>query len=212
MPTLGARIRRVLLEKGLTQAELARLIGVKQQTISYICARESPASTSRYTGKIAEVLGVNPGWLQYGEGDRHDPVVRIEVDGEELSLRRVPIYTKEQVLAQTSSGRKTTMPVKGLMTDANVSGDAFAFEITDESMSPKFVPGDRVVIDPHMNPVPGDYVAATYTGQLIFRKFRSRNGEAFELAPLNDDWPVIGHKNARILGVMAEYRSYRKQR
>lgn len=211
MAALGSRIRQVLLDKGLTQAELARLIGVKQQTISYICAQDSPATSSRYMGKIAEVLGVNPSWLQYGEGDRYDPVVRIEVNGEELSMRRVPLYTREQLEARVS-GKRIKMPLVGLMTDAEVGGDAFAFEINDDSMAPKFLPGDRIVIDPDVQPIPGDYVAAQVAGQLVFRKYRSRTGDAFELAPLNEDWPIVGSKSAKILGVMAECRSYRKRR
>lgn len=210
MSKLGNRIREVLLDKGLSQAELARLIGVKQQTVSYICAPDSPATISRYTGKIAEALGVNPKWLQTGKGGKYDPIVRIEIDGEELCVTQVPLFTTEEVLNRNERSRK--MPIRGLMTDANVSSDAFAFEVNDESMSPKLLPGDRVVIDPKVSPVPGDYVAAQSAGKLLLRRFRSKEDGLFELVPLNEDWPVIGNKNAKILGVMTELRCYRKQK
>lgn len=41
MSTLGSRIRDVLEQKGMSQAELARLVGVKQQTIHYLCHPKS---------------------------------------------------------------------------------------------------------------------------------------------------------------------------
>jgi transcriptional regulator with XRE-family HTH domain len=68
--TLGSRIKQVLSEREMSQAELARLVGVKQQTISYICSHEGGAGTSRYAMKIADVLGVNPLWLQSGKGGK----------------------------------------------------------------------------------------------------------------------------------------------
>jgi len=209
---LGARIRQVLTQKGMTQAQLARLVGVKQQTISYICAADSQAATSRYAVKIAEVLGVNPAWLQTGLGDQYDPTVRIELEGVELMVSRVPLLTgAEDALAHLSG--QTPERRLGLMTDANVGGRSFAIEIEGDSMRPLFRPGDRVVIDPDLHPEPGDFVAAHIDGAIYFRKYRVRDGSEFELVPLNDDWPVIRSTSGeiKILGVMAEHRSYRRK-
>ena len=75
MSELGTRVKRMLQEKGMTQAQLARLVGTKQQTISYICNQEHPATTSRYSTKIAEILGVNPAWLATGQ--RPQPASRL---------------------------------------------------------------------------------------------------------------------------------------
>lgn len=204
MGELGKRIRQVLAEKGMSQAELARSVGVKQQTISYICSPDSPASTSRYATKIAGALGVNPMWLQTGQGDKHDPVVRIEYGGVELSLKRVP-------LLNSVDDRNSTV---NLMTDAKVSDGAFAIEIKDGSMSPMFKAGDRIVIDIATHPEPGDFVIAKHGGQTLFRKYRCRGSSEFELAPLNADWsPVlVDTSTAKILGVMVEHRSYRQAR
>jgi SOS-response transcriptional repressor LexA len=212
MAELGHRIKQVLAEKGLTQAQLARLVGVKQQTISYICAPDSPASTSRYANKIAEVLGVNPSWLQDGQGDRHEPTVRIELEGVELSVRRVAFLRHEDVIPFVN-GQEIKGKKMGLMTDADVSGLSFAIEIEGDSMRPLFRPGDRVVIDANIKPEPGDFVVAQSDGALTFRKFRSRGDTQFELVPLNDDWPVIRSESTlvKVIGVMAEHRSYRRK-
>ena len=211
MAEFGARIRSVLEQKGLSQSQLARLVGVKQQTISYICAPDSPATTSRYTSKIAQALGVNPTWLEYGQGDQHDPMVRIELEGVELQVRRVPLLrTPEQVLEHTGGSGAKGIGMS-LMTDANIGKKAFAVEIVGNSMEPVFKPGDRVVVDPQIEPEPGDFVAALVRGAITFRKYRSRGGGLFDLVPLNNDWPVESSDQVdiQVLGVMAEHRSYR---
>lgn len=212
MGALGTRIRQVLEEKGISQAQLARLVGVKQQTISYICGADSPATASRYATKIAQALGVNPAWLQSGEGDQHDPVVRIEMNGIEMSVRQVPLLAGGEAAAFAEGGE----PKQGktLMTDAEISTRAFAMEIEGESMAPAFRSGDRVVIDTKVMPEPGDFVAAKAQGLLTFRKYRARGNELFELVPLNEDWPVLRSDTCdiKILGVMAEHRSYRRRK
>jgi SOS-response transcriptional repressor LexA len=70
------------------------------------------------------------------------------------------------------------------------------------------------VIDTKVMPEPGDYVAAQAQGLLTFRKYRARGADLFELVPLNEDWPVLRSDTCeiKILGVMAEHRSYRRKR
>lgn len=212
--SLGGRIKQILDEKGMSQSQLARLVGVKQQTISYICSPDSPAGTSRYATKIAEALGVNPVWLQTGDGGQYNPVVRIEVEGVSVLLKRIPLLRTEEVLPFIDGTHSTTKKGIEVMTDSEVSGGAFAIEIEGDSMKPTFKAGDRVVIDPNIKPEPGDFVAASVGSAITFRKYRSRGFNSFELVPLNDDWPTVASENEdiRVLGVMAEHRSYRKHK
>lgn len=213
MAELGSRIRQVLGEKGLTQSQLARMVNVKQQTISYICAPDSPATASRYAPAIAQALGVNPNWLQSGEGDKYDPTVRIELGGVAINVDRVPLLSTRDVKAYLDG--KEVDRHRALMTDVGVGAIAFAIEIHGECMSPTFHPGDRVIIDPDLTAVPGDYVLAAVGSDVVFRKYRLREGGLFELMPLNDDWPSVrsdGKQEVKILGVMAEHRSYRERR
>jgi transcriptional regulator with XRE-family HTH domain len=72
MSTFGERVRLLLLEKRISQAELARQVGTKQQTISYLVKSNGAAQTSRYCAQIANVLKVNSLWLQTGEGNKYD--------------------------------------------------------------------------------------------------------------------------------------------
>jgi transcriptional regulator with XRE-family HTH domain len=93
---LGRRIRLVLNEKGMSQAELARMVGAKQQTIAYLVREDQPATSSRYTAQIAQALGVNLEWLADGSGERYGPTVSIAGGA---SVSKVPVLSTEQVEA-----------------------------------------------------------------------------------------------------------------
>ena len=62
---IGARLRMVRKEKGLTQAELGELAGINRAALQKIenCKSLQP----RNTMDLAEALDVSPAWLQFGE-------------------------------------------------------------------------------------------------------------------------------------------------
>ena len=107
-----------------------------------------------------------------------------------------------------------------LLTDQDLSDNAFALEIVGESMLPDFQPGDRVIIDPSVLPQPGDFVVAKNgEEEATFKKYRPRgvneHGQAvFELVPINPDYPSMRSDVMPILiiGTMIEHRKYRKRR
>lgn len=204
---MGDRIKATLALRGLSQAELARLAGVKQQTISYIVNTEAAAGSSRYTTKIAEVLGVNPGWLLTGDGSQLDPTVPVQMDGKLVKVSKVPVISAADVQAHLD-GRNVEARGVLMVEDA---ASSFALEIEGESMSPKFTQGDHVIIRTDLAPEPGDYVAALYEGAVMFRRFRARN-KGFELVPENADWATTQQSDEiAIIGTMVEHRTYRKR-
>lgn len=210
MNDLGTRVKQMLKEKGMTQAELARLVGVKQQTISYICSAESPAQTSRYSSQIANALGINPVWLTTGQGDPHDLMVSIKVEGAVVRAAQIPVLEGAQV-RDLLDGK--TLNAKGFLMTDRVSEEGFALEIEGESMAPRFNAGDVVVIEMSIKPEPGDYVCALLqSGAITFRRYRQRQS-SYVLVPENGDWDdTPADEVARIVGVMVEHRVYRKRR
>ncbi|RZI86297.1 MAG: XRE family transcriptional regulator [Rubrivivax sp.] len=67
--TYGGRLAWAMNRAGKTnQSELARAIGVKPQSIQYLCGPGSNAQGSIHTPALAKVLGVSPDWLARGEG------------------------------------------------------------------------------------------------------------------------------------------------
>lgn len=61
METIGERVKQARLLRGLTQKQLAQLIGRKQQTIQLIESNET--KHSRYLLDIADALNVRYLWL-----------------------------------------------------------------------------------------------------------------------------------------------------
>lgn len=206
---LGTRVKQMLKEKGMTQAQLARLVGTKQQTISYICNEEHPATTSRYSSKIAEILGVNPTWLATGQGHPYDQTVPIHVEGVSVRATQIPLLTASEVPAFLSGSHEQRGGA--VVTDRVHSPGAFALAIEGESMTPRFKEGDTVVIDPMILAEPGDFVAALLNcGAMAFRRYRARH-PGFELIPENSDWDsILSEDVKKIIGVMVEHRTYRK--
>ncbi|CAB4195629.1 COG2932 Predicted transcriptional regulator [uncultured Caudovirales phage] len=215
--SMGIRIKNLLVKTDMSQAELARRVGTKQQTISYIVRGSSSSQTSRYTNKIAGVLGVNPQWLQTGEGNIYDAIVPTIFPSRITGSTQVPILSPEEIpkyLLNEKFEVAGLLMIDTLVAEAVTTAEiSFAFEVNDDSMSPQFVRGDVVVIDRAIEAVPGDYVIAMTAEQdILFRRFRTKRA-GFELVPENKDWEVVDSQDngAVVYGVMVEHRRYRRR-
>lgn len=104
--------------------------------------------------------------------------------------------------------------------DEGYSRWVFALEIKGDSMSPDYLPGDIVVIEPDWEPRPGDCVAAKNGKQeATFKKYRlrgtdSQGNDIFELVPINPNYPTVRSDETplTVIGVMAELRRKTRRR
>lgn len=80
---------------------------------------------------------------------------------------------------------------------SNLGKSAFALEIVGDSMLPDFKPKDKIIVDPDVTPIPGDFVIAQNgDAEATFKKYKPRGydekgKEYFELVALNDDYPTL---------------------
>ncbi len=95
----------------------------------------------------------------------------------------------------------------------NLGEHAFALEIKDESMLEDFKPGDKSIIDPGVQPVPGDCVIS-HDGHdeaplRVYkpRGFDDQGREYFELVPLNPMYPTLDSRfqKIEIIGTVVEH-------
>lgn len=63
------RLEQAMNEAGLTQGKLAKMVSMAQSSINKLL---NGAKGSRNVVEIANVLGVRPEWLAYGEGPKHE--------------------------------------------------------------------------------------------------------------------------------------------
>lgn len=212
------RFMRTLREsKKLTQEQLAKLVGVSRVSVS---KWESGENNPRgeHLSSLASALGVEVEQLLMGDWESSASNVVKSSAG----ARRVPVlsYVQAGKLTELKEIRDLDGGFECVLADDDLGISSFAMRLIGDSMLPDFAEGDLVIIDPDIDPVAGDYVAAKNGGgEATFKKFRPRGHnnhgvEYFELVPLNEDYAPIRSDMSpvSIIGVMVEHRKYRRRR
>jgi SOS-response transcriptional repressor LexA len=214
--TLGQRIRARREAAGLTQEKLATHCGVSRAAVAQWEAGVTRPSLDNLV-KAADTLGVWLSWLTMGDQslpDTPNPFATATRQGiPVIDLARAGEWDAKQAAVMNDVPR--------IAGDPDHSPQAFALAIGDESMTPDFRAGDKIIIDPEVTPQPGDFVIAKLDrdAESVFRKFRPRGedgkgGATVELVPLNPDWPTVtlgAEAPGRIIGTLVEHRRYRRR-
>lgn len=211
---LGERIAYVLQEKGLPQAELAKKLNVRPQTVNYLIT--SGATRSKLVPELAKALAVTEDWLLYGTGQQIDATAHAKVKGNRIIpiLNYVQAGSPQDVVDQFQPGQG----MDELITDQPIGKHSFALTVRGDSMSPLMKEGDRVIVDPDLQWTPGDIVVAKINGdEATLKKIRSlgyKDGRPLiELVPANPDYPTVRSEDmpVSIVGPVVEHRSYRRR-
>ena len=225
MKTIGQRIRARRIALKMTQRELSAATGYSHAIVSQW---ENDLSKPKNTLLVARALRTSMEWLLTGEGNEDDLSVTVSSDGvinvvpAPIGLRQIPIISYVQAGCWTESCDCRAMDgsIETITTDLDLGSMAFALEVRGDSMAPEILEGDVVVIDPDVDPLPGDYVVAKNgSHEATLKQYRPRGTndqgqEYFELVPLNPVYPAMrsDHHHVTIIGVMMEHRRYRKRR
>lgn len=209
--SLAERVKQKRMELQLTQTEAAEKAGIRQQ--SWASIEEGKTLKPRNIIGIASALGCDPAWLL--NGGTFQPVSQV-------NTRKIPLisYVQAGALCSKSPIEAFDGSFEYVMTDMDWSAYSFALKIDGDSMEPDFKAGDVIIIDPEIEPLPGEFVvAANENGEATFKKYRPTiigidGKQHFELVPLNNDYPTIDSQRGpvRIIGTMVEHRIYRRKR
>lgn len=214
--TLGDRIRSRRKELKLTQKDLATAL----KGVSHVAVSQWESNTTKPNAEnildLSTVLQCDISWLLRGSGESN-------VMPASIGVTKVPLISYVQAGAWTGIDdfRETCGDYEYILTDLDVSGDAFALKIKGDSMEPEFIEGDIVIIDPKVEPHAGEFVAAINGDyEATFKKYRPLEDldeygrQHFELVPLNPDWHSMSSlkQEIRIIGTMVEHRIYRRKR
>lgn len=157
--------------------------------------------------KASLIIGCRPHWVESGEG------VMKEMGGLAGMLSEMKWNASEGI---TRAGMVPLISwvqagVWSEVVDHLSPGDAedwvpvyqavgvhtFALKIKGNSMEPDFRDGDIIIVDPTVNPTPGDFVVAKNDEEeATFKKYRPRGLNEkgvnyFELVPLNPDYETM---------------------
>ncbi len=209
--SLAKRVRDRRTELGLTQVEAAELAGIRQQ--SWGSLEDGKTQKPRNIIGIAKALQCDPDWLLNGGAFK---------TMKEVGTRKIPLisYVQAGALAHSRDISDYCGEFEYVLTDRDWSEGTFALEIDGDSMEPEFKSGDVIVVDPDIEPYPGEFVvAANGDHEATFKKYRPTftdmlGKQHFELVPLNDDYPIqnSSDKPLKIIGTMVEHRIYRRKR
>lgn len=229
METNAERRRRKLAELCATRGlkSVAERSGLSAASLDQIIKKvllppkKDGSRTARSLGdeaarKIEDAEGLGRGWL-----DVADQPQAANVAPAGMGATMIPIISSVQAGAWCEAEEPLHAGADGewLGTDYPVSKSAFALEVKGASMQPDFQPGDRIIIDPAVKPLPGDFVVAKNGDEeATFKKYRPRGAnesgvQVFELVALNEDYPSMRSDVTpmRIIGTMVEHRKYRRR-
>lgn len=192
--SIGQRISKLMLDMDVSNAKLARMIGVSRPTIgNWIEGKSAP--TGENLTNLANALKVDPNWLMSGKelqarfDNNVDISQKIPFDG-----RPIP------VISWVAAG--SFDPIATVLKDAEVDEylppirecgkNGYGLIVTGISMSPKFEPGDRIYVNPDFQ------VSDLKTGDLVIVSCTGDNEATFKqliiegttkyLKPLNPKW------------------------
>ncbi|MEG9531626.1 XRE family transcriptional regulator [Mannheimia indoligenes] len=223
MDTLGERIKKFRMALGLNQKDFAEACGkldTREKASKWGQSRIGNYETGTRTPDlediriISSVLNIEPSDLAFGSSN---------IIPATIGTTKVPLISYIQAGQWTGIDdfRESCGDYEYILTDLEVSEDAFALEIKGDSMEPDFIEGDRVIIDPDVQPHAGEFVAAINGEyEATFKKYRPLEDldeygrQHFELIALNPDYHKLStlKQEIRIIGTMVEHRIYRRKR
>lgn len=199
METMGERIKRLRQLKGITQEDLAKIVGLQRGAIAKyeIGIVENMKQTT--IKKMADYFGVKPSYLMCLE-DKTDelgnPVVEVPILG--------TVKAGYDYLAQENW--IGTIDISKKLAE---TGEFFALKIHGDSMFPVFIENDTVVVRKQDDFENGDIVVALINGEEATVKKGKKSDNSILLQPLNTNYePLIFTKEemktipVKIIGIV----------
>lgn len=196
---IGHLIKRRRARLNISAKELARQVGVSDAHIIYIENGHRKPSFEKVMNILA-ALG-----LSYEEAFREIGLLPMNVEPARLGgrLYRIPIVTwvragRWQEVADAFEPGDADEWIESDVTGKNV----FALRIVGDSMEPEFKEGEVIVINPHVEAQPNDFVVIKNDiGEATFKQLK-RYGQSWVLHPLNPNYPdqEVKRGEFRIIG------------
>lgn len=198
MEDFTTRLNRAMFLKGMNQSELAEKTGFNKGDISHY-AKGHNIPTAKKIAKIAEALGVTSDWL----------IGKKEIPDSHFTKSEAALVP---VLGKVAAGMPTFASqdiIDSVMFDGDTDG-LFALKIKGDSMSPRILDGDIVIVRSQSCAEDGDLVIAIIGDETTCKVFR-KNSWGVSLVPFNPVFQpiVVSHSDIdtlHILGVVIESR------
>lgn len=178
-------IKNLRTQHGLSQAQLAAICGVHQTAVSqWEQGRTTPDTNSLRL--LAEYFGVTMETVLGLEGNKERHLVPV------LGYVRagIPVEAVQEVLDY----EEITPEMAG-------AGEHFALSIQGDSMAPRFLPGDVVIVRRQEDVDSGDVAVVLVNGMDATVKKVIKNGNSIVLMPLNNAYEPTAFTREEVAAV-----------
>ena len=200
MNTIGDRIRIRREQLGLSQEELARRIGYKSRSSINKIELNVQQLTQRKIKAIADALGVSPTYILGIEGDPPEESVTIPIYGRVAA--GIPVEAIENIVDYEE------IP-------AHWAGEYGGLVVAGDSMAPRILDGDYLIVRRQDDADSGDVVVAFVNGQDATCKKLIKHKNGITLQPFNPAYEPMFFTNeeiarlpVRIWGKVVENRAH----
>lgn len=191
----GKQIKAHREGMGLNEAQYAKLLGVSRGTIQQ-WEKETTAPNRKRQPVVAQFMGITVAQLM-GENDGTEPGPSIG--------GRVPLLSDVQAgdfVEYVDNFHPGDGGQELIATSVPVKQHTFALRVVGDSMEPEFREGMILIIEPEMDPLPGDFVVAKNGDDATTFKQLVKDGADWYLKPLNPRYPIKPLAGSRVIGVL----------
>lgn len=192
------------LGEGLTESELASMVGVSFHTITNILANKTPSDPEVWE-KFAKYFRMDADFLRTGVAPRTRMTVDLPAMSHQSSVGHIqtfPLLRWDQMSQIVASKHlPEVLDAEAMIEATDVSGTrTFALKVQDDSMEPLFSKDEMIFVNPDLEWKSHDYVIAHHRdgdSEAILLRQVKRIGTHCILHPLNrryDDIPVTSEE------------------
>ena len=200
MSDLRGNLLRLMVKKDWNAYDLERVSGVPQPTTQRFLSGRQNEPRSYTVRKWAAALGVSEAELRgissIDSNVSHGPNIQ----------GRVPLISWVQA-GHAKEIVDLLHPNDGfdwIDTTSQIKRHTYALRVQGDSMMPDFPEGSIIIVEPEMEPLPGDYVVAKNGDDEATFKQLIKDGSDYYLKPLNDRYPIKPLHGYHVIDVVRE--------
>ncbi len=199
MSAIGKVLKARRIAKGLSARQLAERVGVSDAHIIYIEKAQRRATFDKLMN-IISTLGLTVDEIMSVIGQKNDDSGGLAYS---KPLRRIPVVSWVTAGAWHDVSDAFEPGDSDQWIESDVEGESvFALSVKGDSMEPEFHEGEVIIINPHVEAMPGDFIIVKNPdGEATFKQLK-KYGNSWVLHPLNPRHQdmVVRRGDFRVIG------------
>ena len=201
---LSDRIQEVI-KAGFTRTQIAKAAGKSQGAVTQWISGDAKELKSDSAAGIQALTGFSAVWLATGKGPRMAADISNVSAGPKMG-GSVPLLSSVQAgnfKEYVDNYHLGDGSIEQVPTSVPVNRYTFAVRVMGDSMEEQFKEGMVLIVEPELDPLPGDFVIARNGSDETTFKQLTRDGPDWYLKPLNPRYPIKKiTPDIRIIGVV----------